>query len=223
MPVSLPRNGNAQVAVVTGAHSFQVPPFYEVFRSLSNVDFYPQSLDEFTADAELALSYDVVLFYNMHILQPSDELPWYQSGIFSTLERLGENGQGICILHHALAAFPNWPLWDEIVGMGNRGEIATHYDQQIPLKVVDTQHPITAGISDWALLDETYEMASPREEDGNHLLLTTSHQPSMSGIAWTRTFRNSRVFCYQSGHDSDAFGDENFRRILSNAIQWLRI
>jgi len=44
----------------------------------------------------------------------------------------------------------------------------------------------------------------------------------MHGIAWTRTFRESRVFCLQSGHDSEAFADANFRRILANAIQWLK-
>src|SRR5207247_7133559 len=33
MPHTLPNNGKIRTAVVTGGHSFQVPPFYEVFRS----------------------------------------------------------------------------------------------------------------------------------------------------------------------------------------------
>ncbi|RZK04497.1 MAG: hypothetical protein EOO43_22330, partial [Flavobacterium sp.] len=103
--------------------------------------------------------------------------------------------------------FPHWPLWSELIGIQTRRNINTHFNQQIPIEVVDTNHPITQGVSNWTLTDETYEMNSPRPEDGNQLLLTTSYQPSMSGIAWTRTFGKSRVFCYQSGHDSDTFQD----------------
>lgn len=222
MPNSLPRNGKIQLAVVTGGHTFQVPAFYGIFRDLPGVDFYPQSLDEFTADAALAAAYDVVLFYTMHQFRPEDKLPWYQAKMFSTLEQLGRAGQGICVLHHALVAFPEWPLWSELVGIENRREIETHFNQQVPLHIVDAEHPITRGVGDWTLPDETYVMASPRPEDGNHLLLTTAHPQSMPGIAWTRTFRESRVFCFQSGHDAEAFDDANFRRVLLNAIQWLK-
>lgn len=222
MPNTLPQNGKIQLAVVTGGHTFEVPAFYDVFRSLPDVDFYPQSLDEFTADENLAAAYDVVLFYTMHQFKRDDSLPWYQAKIFSTLERLGQSKQGICVLHHSLVAFPDWPLWSELVGIENRHEIDTHFNQQVPLEVVDAEHPILQGITSWTLPDEIYEMASPLPEDGNHLLLTTSDQKSMKGIAWTRTFRQSRVFCWQSGHDHEAFDDENFRQLLSNAIRWLK-
>lgn len=221
MSTLLPHNGKIQLAVVTGGHTFQVPPFYEVFRQMSDVDFYPQSLDDFTADEKLAAQYDVVLFYHMHQIAQDAALPWYQSKLFSTLEQLGNTEQGILVLHHSLVAFPEWPLWTELVGVENRGDIATHYDQLLTLEVVDPGHTILEGISEWTLPDESYEMASPREEDGNHLLLTTSHPKSMSGIAWTRAFRKSRVFCCQSGHDVQTFEDEGFRKLIGNAIRWL--
>lgn len=210
-----------QLAVVTGGHTFQVPPFYELFRELPGVDFYPQSLDEFTADENLAAAYDVVLFYTMHQFARDASLPWYQAKIFSTLEKLGRRGQGLFVLHHSLVAFPEWPLWTELVGIENRGEIDTYFNQPIPVEVADTSHPITQGIENWTLTDETYAMASPRPEDGNHILLTTTHPQSMQALAWTRTFRDSRVFCYQSGHDYQTYEDANFRRILQNALAWL--
>lgn len=34
-----------KVAVITGHHSFDVPGFYGLFRSIADVDFYMQSLD----------------------------------------------------------------------------------------------------------------------------------------------------------------------------------
>jgi type 1 glutamine amidotransferase len=217
----LPENGNIQLALVTGGHTFQVPPLYEVFRQMPDADFYPQAIDEFTADAQVAAQYDVVLFYTMHQFVPGDELPWYQKKLFSTLEQLGRANQGIGILHHSLVAFPKWPLWSEIVGIGEREAITPHFAQSVTTRIVDRQHPITQGLDDWTMCDETYEMSEPRVEDGNHVLLTTGHPHSMKTLAWSRTFRQSRVFCYQSGHDASTFGDTNFRKVIHNAVRWL--
>lgn len=221
MPHSLPENGNIQVAVVTGGHSFQVPPFYDVFRAMPDVDFYPQALDEFTADAQLAPAYDVVVFYNMHQAKPGDALSWHQGRYFQTLEELGGETQGICVLHHGLLAFPEWPLWSELVGMENRTLRAFHHDQQVSVEVADPTHPITQGLSSWTMLDETYEMADADAADGNQILLTTDHPKSMRTLAWTRTHRGSRVFCFQCGHDTLTYDDPNFRRVLHNGIRWL--
>ncbi len=221
MPHALLRNGKIQVAVVTGGHSFQVPPFYEVFRQMSDVDFYPQSLDEFTADDWMAGEYHVVVFYHMHRFKAGDALPWYQGKIFSTLERLGGSPQGICLLHHSLVAFEEWPFWSELAGMEDRTMKAFHMGQSIPVEVANPDHPITSGINDWTPTDETYEMPDARPENGNNILLTTTHPKSARTLAWTRKFRNSRVFCYQSGHDTQTFDDPNFRRILHQAVRWL--
>ena len=40
----------------------------------------------------------------------------------------------------------------------------------------------------------------------NHILLTTDHPRSMRTLAWTRTFRHSRVFCLQPGDGERACG-----------------
>jgi uncharacterized protein len=222
MPHALPDNGKIRTAVVTGGHSFQVPPFYELFRSMPEVDFYPQALDEFTSDRQLASAYDVVLFYTMHRFTPGQELPWYQKELFRTLDELGRENQGLGVLHHALVAFPEWPLWSELVGIPDRAAITPHFNQVLTVEVADPAHPITQGIPDrWTLQDETYVMEEADPSRGNHALLTTPHEPSMRTLAWTRTFRESRVFCYQSGHDYQAFDDAHFRRVVSNAIGWL--
>lgn len=222
MPHALPDNGMIRTAVVTGGHSFQVPPFYEVFRSLPEVDFYPQALDEFTADRKLAGAYDVVLFYTMHRFAPGADLPWYQKEIFRTLEELGSKTQGIGVLHHSLVAFPEWPLWSELVGIEERTGITPHFNQELTVAVADDAHPITRGIPPrWTLRDETYTMAEADPARGNAPLLVTDHEASMRTLAWTRSFRDSRVFCWQSGHDYEAFDNPIFRQLMGNAIHWL--
>jgi len=79
----LASTGNMRLALVTRGHSFQVPPLYQVFRQLPDVDFYPQAIDEFTAEPEIAAAYDVVLFYTTHRFQHGDELPWYRTALVS--------------------------------------------------------------------------------------------------------------------------------------------
>ncbi len=57
------------------------------------------------------------------------------------------------------------------------------------------------------------------ERDSN-VLLTVAHPQSMKTIAWTRRYKNARVFCYVLGHDNQAWTDSNFRTVLTRGIQW---
>ena len=84
--------------------------------------------------------------------------------------------------------------------------------------VVDAEHPITAGMTAWRMIDETYVMDDA--DPDNHLLLTTDHPKCMRTIAWTRQFGQARVFCLESGHDRQTFVDPNYRRVVSRGIAW---
>ena len=37
-----------KTAVITGHHPFDVPAFYGAFRSMPEIDFYPQHMEEFS-------------------------------------------------------------------------------------------------------------------------------------------------------------------------------
>lgn len=212
------KSGNAQekpvkTAVITGGHAFDVIGFTQLCRALEKVDAYIQHMDDFSASPqEVRESYDVVLFYTMMMGTPGDtEISK------SALEALGESGQGLVILHHALLAYPEWPLWDEIVGIPDRSFDYDH-DQDLTFKIEDSEHPITQGLQGWRMVDETYAMAGAGQD--SQVLLTADHPKSIPTIAWTRRYKRSRVFCYQSGHDNTAFADPNFRRFLSSGIRW---
>ena len=87
------------------------------------------------------------------------------------------------------------------------------------MTIVSADHPITHGMTDFEMIDETYLMDEPGE--GSEILLTTDHDVSMKNIAWVRQFRNARVFCYQSGHDNQTYADLNFRKVLERGIHWV--
>jgi len=207
------------VAVVTGGHCFDVRDFHRLFRGLEGIDAYIQHTDDFaSAPEDVRDSYDVVLFYIMLPGIPTDDgLPWYAGKPETALSHLGETNQGIFVLHHAILAYLEWDFWADLVGVGDR-KFGFDVNQRIHVHVENPEHPITRGLSNWEMVDETYTMADPGE--GSETLLTVDHPKSMNTIAWTRQFRNARVFCLQSGHDIQTFTEANFRSVVRRGIQW---
>ena len=210
-----------RVAVVTGCHPFDVRAFTRLFRELPRIDAYIQHLDDFVADVGRARDwYQAVVFYHFHQELPDDtaQNPWWRRGVRASLERLGTTEQGIVVLHHGLVAYRGWPFWSEVVGIKERGTGFTPA-QEIQVQVVDSQHPITAGVRDWRMVDEVYTIGEP--DRASHVLLATDHPASMRALAWVRHFGRARVFCYQSGHGDPAFSSPGFRQVLLNGIAWV--
>lgn len=211
-----------KVAVITGGHHFNVVAFHQLFRNMAGIDAYIQHMADFVnSSPEARAGYDVLVFYT-HLKRELVDIgppPGQQDTVQSVMESLGNRPQGIVMLHHALLCFPTWQVWDEIVGINNRQ--LTHYahHEAIPLQIVDSQHPITAGVENWAVTDETYVMPDA-EGDANHVLLTTSHPKSMRTIAWTRQHKASRVFCLQLGDDPVVWQDVTFSKLLKQGIEW---
>jgi hypothetical protein len=208
-----------KIAVITGGHPFDVQPFHQLFRSLPGIDAYIQHTDEFSSEpVEVRDSYDVVVFYSMLKDTPQDGVSWYTGKPRSAFERLGETRQGIVILHHGLLAYPDWPLWDQVVGMPARINRSYHPNEHIRVDIADPQHLIAQGIAAWEMIDETYVM--PEAGPGNHVFLTTRHPKCVRTVGWTREYKQARVFCFQSGHGYATYADANFRAVLANGIRW---
>ena len=208
-----------KVAVMTGGHSFEVPPFRDLFAGLDGVDAYIQHLDDFCADAGRCRTwYDVACFYTMHKPGPTDDGPWYQGKRKSVLETLGRTPQGIFLLHHAILAFEDWDVWRQVSGLDAHSFRAYDHGERIGVHVADVGHPITAGLGDFEIVDETYTMAGCDAD--SHVLLTTDHPKSMKTLAWTRQYHKARVFCLQLGHDGQAFANPSFRTLVQRGILW---
>ena len=207
-----------KVAVLVENHPYDVVSFQAMLDSFENCEVYVQPLDLFIQDEDNKNSYDTVLWYNMNnaIPEPGSHLEKYITG------ELGEKGQGLIIIHHALLCFQRWEVFTQVCGLRNRGEEGFKYtqNQAVLSKIADTAHPITAGLGDFSLIDETYILGEPTEESGNQILIKTDNETSIKNIAWVREYKKSRVFCYASGHDNNAYANPSFRQVLHKAILW---
>ena len=216
------------IAVLTGYHSYEVRPFHDFFNGLDGINAYIQNFDEWlTAGGESGDheaerdSYDVTLFYTMLKGAPEGESK-------ACIDHLFESGQPVFVLHHALlngmsrgdqgfGAAGEDP-WGEIMGLPNRHISAEDiWIGTYPVEV-NKDHPAAVGLDDFEIPDETYGICDCT--DDCDVLLTTSNERSMHTLAWTRTYKHSRVFCMQLGHDPKCWNNPAFEKAVMNGLQW---
>jgi hypothetical protein len=211
------------VLVVTGGHKFEKQPFVAMFDEMLGAQW---RLFELTDDSEVfedisSWDYDVVVFYNMTQNMSAKR----RANFLALLDR----GVGVVALHHSMANFSDWPEYKKIIGVkyylaktqedGKVWPRSTYQENvQIPVHIADTHHPITAGLHDFTILDESYKGFSL--EPDNHLLLTTDQPASQKEIGWTRLYRKSRICTIQLGHGPEAYNHPAYRKLLHQAIQW---
>lgn len=207
-----------QVAVLVENHPYDVMEFQKMLDSFSDCTCYVQPVDLFVQDDDNRNKYDTVLWYNINWDPPKEE-----GFLRKYLENeIGRTTQGIVLIHHALLNFQNWDLYTQICGLRERGaNVGFKYTQNetVNENILDPNHPVTRGVSGFSVIDETYKIGEP-EEEGNNLLISTDNKTSMRYLAWTRQYRNSRVFSYASGHDGRVYADGNYRKIINQALRW---
>ncbi len=211
-----------RLAVITGGHPFDVPRFHDLVRRITAPDLIAdvQHLDEFASLPASALQvYDAAVFYCFPLTGPVDDgQAWHAGRPREAITRLVEAGTGLVVLHHALLAYPQWELWDDIVGSRGRDRFTYHGGQQLEVRVAPSGHVITQGLAGWSMVDETYGMPEPPASATP--LLCTEHPLSMRTIAWAHHCAGSRVVCLQSGHDDQAWSCVGIQTLLARGLRW---
>jgi len=205
------------VAVLTGSHPFHVRPFYDFIHDLDGIRPYIQSFDDWLTaagfedtDQEERDSYDVTLFYTMLRGSPEGKPR-------ACIEHLFESGQPVFVLHHALLNYREDDWWAEVIGLPDRSFSSDIWLGSYRV-VVNEDHPISAGLEDFEIYDETFSLSDCNEDCD--VVLTTSKEGSMHTLAWSRVHVNSRVFCLQLGHDARSWRNPAFRTVVQNGLRW---
>ena len=215
--------GKIRLLVITGGHPFEKEPFFKLFKDNPDVTFeaveHPDAQAHFKAEA--AKDYDVIVMYDYN--QKISE-----AAKADFLARLKE-GKGLVVLHHAIVTYPDWPEYWKIIGAHyylaktningiEKARSGYKHDMNFKVHVADPDHPVTKGVKDYELHDETYKWFDVFEDC--HPLLTTDEPESNKVIGWAKTYDGTRVVYLQSGHDHFAYENPNFQQILKQAIQW---
>ena len=212
-----------RVLVVTGGHGFEREPFFKLFQDNPDITYqaveHPNAHARLTAEA--AQQWDVLVLYDMH-QGISDEAK------ADFVARLKE-GKGLLAVHHAIANYQAWPEYWNIIGAHYylaatningvaKPRSAWKHDVKFKVHIADTQHPVTRGVKDFDIHDETYKWFDVAEEV--HPLLTTDEPESNPVIGWAKTYHAARVVYIQLGHDHFAYENPSYQQLLRQAIRW---
>jgi type 1 glutamine amidotransferase len=217
------QQGKIKVVVVTAGHGFKKEPFFAMFDSFSNIEYTSVHLQD---DSEIFedisnWDYDVIVLYNM----TQEISPKRRENFVKLLHK----GVGLVALHHSIGAFQQWPEYRKIIGgkyylkdMVEDGieHKASKYkdDVNVNIHVKDKKHPVTRGMTDFTILDETYK--DQVFERDNHVLLTTDHPTSDKTLCWVRRHGKAKVCFIQMGHGPSAYGNATYRQLVAQAIRW---
>lgn len=161
-----------EVLLVTGGHAYDREPFLAAWQAdnglhVTHVE-HPEATDYIASGR--ASEFDVVVFYDMPGVDPlgperPTELPL---GVREGFELMTKRGTGLVFLHHALASWPAWEGFAELVGGRYNFRPGTLrgvdwpdsgylHDTSHNISVVDLNHPVTQGVAPtFALRDELY-------------------------------------------------------------------
>jgi type 1 glutamine amidotransferase len=210
------------ILIVTGGHEFE-PSFYEIFDSYVDVQYDTISQPKFNQmiTSGIADQYSALVFYDMW-----QEITEEQKQAFLGLLN---KGQGMVFLHHALVAYQHWNEFINILGgkyietdfyddPNMKGSTYTE-DITLDIKVAVKDHPVTKGISDFSIYDEGYQYVEMMPTIKP--LLTTIHPDCTPTVAWTHTYKKSRIVYLLLGHGQEAHENENYRKLIRNAVNWV--
>jgi uncharacterized protein len=213
-----------RVLVITGGHDYKAEPFNKMLSALDKDISY--QIVEFPAAYDMFLpenrsKYDVLVFYHMwQKITPEQE---------KSFAECISAGKPVVALHHSICAFDDWPEYFRIIGgkyfhkptivNGKEYQACSYiHDVHFNVKVVDRTNPVTKGVNDFEIFDETYK--GYWIEDGVTPLLTTDEPSSTRVIGWTKIYGKARIVTLQSGHDVPTFESPVFRKLLKQAIEW---
>jgi uncharacterized protein len=214
-----------RVLVITGGHDYDKVTFNQMLESLGdNFTFriaeLPDAFEMFMP--ENRDKYDVLVFYHMW-QKISDE----QANIFADCIR---QGKPLVVLHHSICAFDDWPEYINIIGgkyfhkptivNGKQYEACSYiHDLKFKVRIADRKHPVTRGLEDFEIFDETYK--GYYVSDDAKPLLTTDEASSNPVIGWTKAYGNAQVVTLQSGHDTPTFQNPQYRTLLRQSVEWV--
>ncbi|MBN2474261.1 MAG: ThuA domain-containing protein [Pirellulales bacterium] len=215
--------GKIRVLLTFGGHGFEEEPFFAMFDAMPDVRYtkapLPQSADLLKPGLEK--DYDVIVMYDM----VGGISPEQQKAFVALLKK----GIGVVSLHHNMGAHSDWGEFRKIIGGkfilkpceidGQQYAVSGwSHDEDMKVTVADKEHPITKGVGDFEIHDETYKgyYTAPDVK----VLLKTDHPKNDPELAWVKDYGKSRVLYLMLGHDSKAWANPSFVKILTQGIDW---
>ena len=153
---------------------------------------------------------DVMLLFTRRLTIKGEQL--------ERVKKYCTSGKPVVAVRTASHAFQNWLALDkEVLG----GDYQNHYGETMKTRVSIVEnaknHPTLAEFKPFESPGSLYK--NPNVAKDVEVLLTGNNGQHVEPVAWTRPYKGGRIFYTSLGHPKD-FENENFKRILANALYW---
>ncbi len=224
----------AKVLLLTGGarehHGYRDQAFY-LANLLEDTKRYQVTIveDGGILESPSLAKYDII-FVNADRRDPEFKLTKaQQEGLVAAVK----NGKGYISVHGADNAAPDWnDEFREMLGgvFSHDTKGGTLPDSKVKkgtytVKIADSSHKVTRGISDFELADELYYQLQMKP--GVQPLATIDYDKGTWPVAWTRDFGKGKVFHLVLGHrdfgpnKSDPTTNPNLAKLLVQGVDWV--
>jgi type 1 glutamine amidotransferase len=154
---------------------------------------------------------DVLVFSGNH-------QQWGSARFQKALRDFAGDGKGLVFLH---AATWNHP-WKDYNKRFIGGRTPSHGKGDFTVTVTDGDSPVTAGVpKTFEIWDENYRF---QLEEKDRVHVCCENQPDQTDgpipSVWTVKDPKAKIVCITLGHDQRAHGNEAFKKLLVNAVEW---
>lgn len=125
------------------------------------------------------------------------------------------NGGGFVGIHSASDSFKNSDRYWEMLG----GRFSGHGGGKYTVYIYDKDHPITKGLKDFQIQDETYRHNFHKNAQMRSLVRMSRGNERQS-MGWVSDYGKGRLFYTGLGHDRPAWSNPSFQRLVVRAMYW---
>jgi type 1 glutamine amidotransferase len=203
-----------------------------------DVDVHPwREISETTRGILVKMEkFDVKVCEDPHILESETALKAYDVIVFTIFSRriamlpgqaqenllnFVKGGKGFFVQHLATASFAKWEEFGKLCGrkwvMGTSG----HGPRAVfTAKVVDKEHPITAGMEDFKVDDELYAKLQGTGDINVLVEADSDWSNKTEPLVFTLSYGKGRTVHNAFGHDRKALMTPNVQKIIARGVEW---
>jgi type 1 glutamine amidotransferase len=173
--------------------------------------------DPLILESQMALkAYDVIVFmiYSRRVAELPDQAR-------ENLLNFVKGGKGFFVQHLASASFPKWEEFGKLCGRKWVMGISGHSPRSVfKAKVVNKEHPITAGLDDFETDDELYSKLQGTGDINVLVQGDSDFSKKAEPLVFTLNYGMGRVVHNAFGHDRKALMTPSVQKIIARGVEW---
>jgi uncharacterized protein len=132
-----------------------------------------------------------------------------------------KGGGNVVALHFACSSFQKWKEYGDMLGrvwvkgVGGHGPYG-----EFTVKIQNTDHPVTKGLTDFTTEDELYAKLSGDAEIQVLATADSAWSGKTEPIVFVRTYGKGRVLQNVLGHGTDAKQNPSYKQLLRRGVEW---